>query len=260
MIITLLVISWASMPSGDKGLGGLTSSNIFAWHPVLMVLGMVVCFTQAMLAYRAYPFGKKTNKTIHMILQTLAVLFISLGLWVVFKYHNDNLIANLYSLHSWLGIATVVLFFQNFVMGFGGFWLPYATPAQRGAYLPAHVYIGVLTFFCAIMTVETGITEKNAWLGCSYTITEIDTNPASHYGMIPSGCRVSNWMGILILMLACTAGVAVMNLGVGAKPKEPLDVEAIAGISKEDILPPVAPVGVSVGNDNTQESLSKGLI
>lgn len=223
LLIFVLVITWANMSSDNNGLGGLTASNIFAWHPVFMTVGMVCVFAQAALAYRAYPFGKKTNKLIHMVLQAIAVILISLGLWSVFKYHNDSLIANLYSTHSWLGVATVCLFFQNFGLGFGAFWLPYAPQWARAAYLPAHVYLGVLTFFSAVLTVCTGITEKNAWLGCSYDIDSVDTNPASHYWDIPSGCRVSSWLAICTLLLLISTGVAVMNLGVGEKPQQEND-------------------------------------
>lgn len=221
VIITILVIRWAETSSDDKGLGGLslTADNIFAWHPVFMTIGMVVIFSQAAMAYRAYPFGKKTNKFIHVVLQAVAVVCISLGLWTVFKFHNDSLIANLYSTHSWLGVATVCLFFQNFGLGFGAFWLPYAPPRVRAAYLPAHVYLGVLTFFAAILTVCTGITEKNAWLGCSYTIDSVDSNPASHYFDIPSGCRTSSWLAITTLLLLITTGTAIMDLGAGKKQK-----------------------------------------
>eukprot|EP00640_Fibrocapsa_japonica_P004342 CAMPEP_0113942982 /NCGR_PEP_ID=MMETSP1339-20121228/14993_1 /TAXON_ID=94617 /ORGANISM="Fibrocapsa japonica" /LENGTH=230 /DNA_ID=CAMNT_0000947697 /DNA_START=250 /DNA_END=942 /DNA_ORIENTATION=+ /assembly_acc=CAM_ASM_000762 len=204
-----------------KGLGGLYngSASSFAWHPVLMVWGMVICYAEAMLSYRAFPLGKATNKIIHLVLQTLATFFICMGLYAVFKNHNDGLVANLYSLHSWLGIATVVLFFHQWVLGFAAFWLGAASPETKKAYLPVHVYLGVLTFFSAIITVESGITEKLAWLGCGYKVTEPDYNPASHYDLIPAGCKVANWLGMCILVLAGCAGVAVMDLGVGAASK-----------------------------------------
>jgi len=218
-VVSFMVVIWANSPAEIKGLNGLfTENNIFAWHPVLMVLGMVVCYSQAILAYRAFPLGKPTNKLLHLIFQSLAIILVLAGIWAVVKFHNDKLIANLYSTHSWLGLATLILFFQNYILGFITFWLPFATPPQRRSYLPSHVYLGVITYFFAVLAVETGIAEKNAWLGCGYQITEPDLNPISHYWDIPYGCQISNWMAILILVLALTTGIAVMNLRIGQKP------------------------------------------
>lgn len=49
-------------------------------------------------------------KIAHASLHLLAFLLTVLGLVAVFRYHNSRRIANLYSLHSWLGITTVFFF------------------------------------------------------------------------------------------------------------------------------------------------------
>lgn len=49
-------------------------------------------------------------KIAHASLHLMAFILTVLGLVAVFKYHNNYKIANLYSLHSWLGITAVFLF------------------------------------------------------------------------------------------------------------------------------------------------------
>lgn len=49
-------------------------------------------------------------KVTHAALHLMAFILTVLGLVAVFSFHNQANIANLYSLHSWLGITTVFLF------------------------------------------------------------------------------------------------------------------------------------------------------
>ena len=50
------------------------------------------------------------KKLIHMVLHAIALALGILGIYTAFKYHNESEIANLYSLHSWLGIGIIVLY------------------------------------------------------------------------------------------------------------------------------------------------------
>jgi hypothetical protein len=36
--------------------------------------------------------------------------------------------------------------------------------------------------------------------GCGYTVTEKDQNPSEHYDDIPDGCKLSNGLGIVVLL------------------------------------------------------------
>ena len=73
----------------------------------------LVYFT-AILVYRIFVNDrKKSVKILHALLHILALGCAAFGLVTVFDSHNlaePKKIPNMYSLHSWLGMGTVVLF------------------------------------------------------------------------------------------------------------------------------------------------------
>lgn len=64
----------------------------------------------AIISYKSLPFMKKDKKLIHLVLHGIALILAIFGVYMAFKFHNENNIANLYSVHSWIGIGVVVLY------------------------------------------------------------------------------------------------------------------------------------------------------
>ena len=66
------------------------------------------------MVYRVFRNEKKFNvKLLHAGLHLLALVFASVGLkavWDSHDYHTPEPLPNLYSLHSWIGLAAVSLF------------------------------------------------------------------------------------------------------------------------------------------------------
>lgn len=67
-------------------------------------------YIAAILAYKTMPGTKSFKKAVHLSIQFLALCLGLIGTWAALKFHNDKGIDNFYSLHSWLGLACILLF------------------------------------------------------------------------------------------------------------------------------------------------------
>ena len=64
------------------------------------------------IIYRVFRYHeKKIIKKIHAILHLLTLALFIVGAYTVFSIHDAKGTPNLYSLHSWFGLITMVLFF-----------------------------------------------------------------------------------------------------------------------------------------------------
>lgn len=163
----------------------------FNWHPLCMILGMVFLYSQAILIYRTgRNVQKKKLKIIHGIIHLLAFIYAVIGLQAVFDSHNlaNPPKANLYTLHSWIGLITVIIFSIQFLSGFLTFLYPGLAPSIRKSLMPIHVLVGLGAFIMGIVSCLTGLTEKAIWtLGSSYA-------------KFISEAFVFNFIGVVILV------------------------------------------------------------
>ena len=75
------------------------------------IIAFIFFYVSAMIVYRVFRHENKfLVKLVHFGLQLLAFAIAIWGLKAVFDFHNHNNIPNLYSLHSWCGLTTVILF------------------------------------------------------------------------------------------------------------------------------------------------------
>jgi cytochrome b-561 len=216
VVAIILVVLWALFTNTSEDyLGGLGWSYpyVFNWHPIMMVSGMIICTTESLLAFRAFPFDKVINRRVRYIWHTIGIVFMCIGLAAVFTYNNDVNKANLWSIHSWMGLATIALFLAQYVLGIYLFFVDSDTD-MREAYIPLFAYLDIFIYVSACFTAEAGIVEKNTQLGCTYNITTIHNfnaeDPAIYYTDLSSGCRISSGLGIVILfMCLCTVYAAL---------------------------------------------------
>ncbi|ESO82470.1 hypothetical protein LOTGIDRAFT_236962 [Lottia gigantea] len=167
----------------------------FNYHPLFMVIGMIFLYSDAILAYRVFRNDKKMYiKLLHAGMQITALIFVAVGLKAVFDSHNlkkPDPIPNLYTLHSWLGLITVILFGLQWVGGFATFLFPKAGMATRIMALPHHQFWGIAILCFAAATACMGITEK-----CIFSIKDYSQRPTQAY--------VANFLGLMIVCLVTT--------------------------------------------------------
>lgn len=150
-------------------------------------------FCSAILIYRVFRHEKKSfTKTIHVVLHSLVFVFFVVALKAVFDSHNlaHPPGANLFSIHSWIGLTTVLLFccqviirhdmklqwcliflqFQ-YVCGFVSYFFPGLSLPTRQWYMPIHRFFGVSLFLFAIIAALMGISERAAFHSAKWAIS-----------------------------------------------------------------------------------------
>lgn len=217
----ILVAVWMGHFQG--GFAWQENPNIeFNYHPVFMVIGFIFLYADAILAYRVFRNVQKLYvKIVHACIQIGALIFACVGLKAVFDSHNlkDPPIPNLYSLHSWIGIITVILFCLQWVCGFVSYLFPKLGVAARARYMPYHVFWGLFIFGMACAAALTGITEK-AFI---HFLTDKAGFP---YSNLPSEGVVVNCLGLSILTLAALV-FYVMTRPEYKRPRAPEEEDHI---------------------------------
>ncbi|XP_076898956.1 putative ascorbate-specific transmembrane electron transporter 1 [Bidens hawaiensis] len=135
-------------------------SLIINMHPLLTVLEFIIFLGDAIIIYKGIPATRQTLKLIHLMLHLIALLAGILGIYAVFKFHNELKAGHAYTLHSWIGLATICLFGLQLLLGIVTFLFPGAKSATRATFAPWHIFTGVGIVFMAIVTAETGLMEE----------------------------------------------------------------------------------------------------
>lgn len=114
-----------------------------------------------MLIYRSFRMELKHKlKLFHTIMNGSVMLISFFGSIAAVYFHQKASITHFYSLHSWLGISTWLMFVTQFCSGFVAFLFPGASFSLRKMMMPYHRYFGIATFALASATCLTGINEK----------------------------------------------------------------------------------------------------
>ena len=200
---------------GETGSGMNWGSKVWGYHPLFMTLafGAFLC---GALVYRLpeASLEPKVRKSVHGTLHCCALVFGTVGLVAVWRSHGlaastaDG--ANLYSMHGWFGFTVSLLALFQSASAIGIFGSGMVSTGVRAAALPTHRAVGkaLLCFWAGAIC--TGVTEKNGFLGiCTYTVSSFDWNPAAHYGDIPNVCACGQWLGVLAVLAALFAVVAL---------------------------------------------------
>ncbi|EJK48515.1 hypothetical protein THAOC_32677 [Thalassiosira oceanica] len=220
-IAIILVSVWAAELGGVSWKEG-ESSKVFNWHPILMICAFSL-MNVATLVFRItdtssyqtrldtnstssaeHKSKKRVAKTIHGSVWSISFILGIVAMMAVVKSHNDAIsgyIANLYSLHSWVGVLVMTLYTLQLMVGllsFGGFR---NRLTNSPAILEIHKFSGSLLHILITVTILLGLQEKEGFISCSYSVDSADTMPFLHLGDIPSSCKISHGLGIVVLLI-----------------------------------------------------------
>ncbi|KAM8795310.1 transmembrane ascorbate-dependent reductase CYB561 [Eudromia elegans] len=187
--------AWLGGYRGGVAWAGALRLNV---HPLCMVVAMVFLQGDALLVYRVFRTeARRSAKALHALLHGAALLVAVVGVAAVMEVHGARGIAHAYSLHAWCGLAVMVLFVLQWLLGFGLFVFPGAGSARRGRYRPLHVFGGVALLALSVATALLGITEM-----LLFNIRD------TYSKFVPEGV-LANVLGLLLVAFGLVVGYIV---------------------------------------------------
>jgi cytochrome b-561 len=209
----ILVIWWIHLLGGLSWKSG-EAKKVFNYHPLLMVIAFAF-MTAASLSFRHYStMSRPVRKLTHALSWSIATLCGAVALVAVFRSHNDaasGFVANLYSLHSWIGMLVVIFYLLQWTIAMYAFY--FGNPSWKGMAVSVHKYVGPLLYQGVAVAMVLGIQEKEGFVGCAYKVSKVDSFPAQHFYEIPLSCRVSHGLGLVIVGMALSTTFALSDFG-----------------------------------------------
>ena len=194
VVVTVLLLVWLLHFRGGLALHSAIKTKIFNVHPLLMVIGIILIEGEAIMIYRTVPIKKEAQKLLHLMMHLIAIILGIIGIYAVFKYHNESNILNMFSLHSWMGLTTICLLGLQWLGSFLSFVFPGVHSRHRESYLPLHVIAGVTVFIMAVCTAEMGLVEK-------FFFVQLQKGKEAH---------IVNFTGLLIFLFGVTVVLTVV--------------------------------------------------
>ncbi|XP_054657255.1 transmembrane ascorbate-dependent reductase CYB561 isoform X2 [Grus americana] len=182
----------------DGALPPASPTGLSAYVAVSQLLGLtLLATTGAWLGrYRGgVAWHSPLQFNVHPLCMVLGMVFLQGdGIVAVFESHRTKGIPDMYSLHSWCGMAAFVLYLLQWLLGCGFFLLPGASSSLRGRYKPQHVFFGIALFALSIAACLLGITEM-----LLFNIKD------SYRHFVPEGV-LANTLGVLLLAFGLVVG------------------------------------------------------
>lgn len=218
-LLCVLVLAWNIKFRNGFGWSADPASQ-FNWHPLLMTIGMVYLYANSIMIYRSLRnMRKKQLKLFHAGIHTTILLLIIIAQVAVISFHNANNIPNFYSLHSWIGIITMLIFFMQYIAGLVAFLYPGLSPPLRAAILPLHVYFGLAGFVLAVATCISGLLEKAIFV------------LGTKYGALPGEAVMVNIIGLLFVVFGLLVVYIVSQTSYKRYPR-PEDNVLLTGVAE----------------------------
>jgi hypothetical protein len=249
----VLVCVWASDEyPNEPGFLGKPSwkTNLFAWHPVLMVAGF---FVAQVLGAASWNFVKNGvyARNWHIFFQLGGLSTLVAGLWAVWKHKLDGDIPLFTTSHAMVGIACAALYFLNFA--WGGLmrvltiYFP-DSPLRRAFDLRfAHKHLGVVAAWMTYAAIATGVVNYMPESSCYYPLSgdeKYNTDAAVTYAKMSYGCRIANGISITVMIASILLILSIMYrkdepINPGAAVKKTAVSAESAGVASETVTLPL---------------------
>jgi cytochrome b-561 len=227
MAALICVCLWARDDNSNAFLGDpeWTDKKFPSYHPVLMVSGFYFAQVLGICMWSLVP-NHEIAKAIHATLMLGSIATMIAGLHAVVAYEHNVYVPSLTSMHSWVGVMTIIVFGLQVI---GGFTM--GTLSALGSTLPImkhivkiHRAIGLMSLMFTSVAILTGIENQlggpigdSSFQGqvitgtCGYTSStaNYEENADKYYTHIPLGCRIAYGVGVLVLLGTLFTGMAV---------------------------------------------------
>lgn len=186
---------------------------MFNWHPILMT--MFFSFgAMAIFCFKMLPGGHFARKIVHAFFHLIAVASSIAGfifmVWWKHKTQNEEF----WSLHAWLGIAALCLYWAQFTLGFIAFLLPgplLIAKKFRAWFVVIHRHAGLKIWVGLLVVVLTGFVQRQWFM----LLSEGGMNPA--FG----NSRSSSYWGVnSIALVSCFLAAVVLLVFRHIKPEQ----------------------------------------
>jgi cytochrome b-561 len=189
----------------------------FHYHPTFMSMGLIFLFGEAAIVYRVFRHERKRfTKLLHMAIHSTALIFMFIALKAVLDSHDYHVgpngkiapIPNFFSIHSWIGILTIIAYILQYIFGFVTYLFPGLNMDLRKFSLPFHQLFGVIILIAVTLTALMGIAERSAWKHTCWT----------KHGELCSQQLIANFLGICIIGYTSCILFIVLNPRWRRKP------------------------------------------
>jgi len=160
----ILIVVWLFMSPLD-GLGARVSTKVtityFNWHPFLMSLAFLVFMIPAILSFEVFPFARHTNKSIHGLLNLIALLAAMAGFAIILDCHNNlSTTGSFHTVHGCIGLVVLILLVINYFAGFILYGIQIAPPVWKASLKPVHKRLGFTVMLLGIANITLGVFEQ----------------------------------------------------------------------------------------------------
>jgi len=165
LLSSLLVVATVAAAMGfvfsPKHLGGVGSSahpdKLFNFHPLLNFFAFL-CLSVGVMSWKIFPnWTHRQRKSVHGVLNTAGLILILTSTAIVVRWHALLDSEHFYSVHSWLGLMTIVVASAQWLGGFCGFGLAVVGDEWKATLLPVHKFLGTLVYILLLSLLMLGL-------------------------------------------------------------------------------------------------------